>query len=194
MGAPHGTMPGVVAAELVLAQTDRAAVCITRIAAYPTGFEFDVVTLAAPGSESEELLDPMLFGPHHRHARARARGSSMPDEVLRLGIQFADGAKVTNVPGSGSFGDPPSGPVMHSGGGGGGAGRWSQSEWVWPLPPAGPVAFVCEWPAAGIPVSSCELDAQVILDAAARARVIFSDEHLPDRPGWSATRFGPQSS
>ncbi len=27
--------------------------------------------------------------------------------------------------------------------------RW----WAWPLPPAGPLEFVCEWPALGIPES-----------------------------------------
>ena len=37
-----------------------------------------------------------------------------------------------------------------------------------------------------------ELDAQLVLDAATRSRVIFSDERLPDRPrpsaeaGWTA--------
>jgi hypothetical protein len=33
-----------------------------------------------------------------------------------------------------------------------------------------------------IPLTRSELDAQTILDAAARAQVIFSDEHLPDPP------------
>jgi hypothetical protein len=46
-GAPRGTLPGVVAFERVLAQTDKVAVCVTRLAAYPTGFEFDVVTMTA---------------------------------------------------------------------------------------------------------------------------------------------------
>jgi hypothetical protein len=42
--------------------------------------------------------------------------------------------------------------------------------------------IVCEWPALEIPLTRSALDAQLILDAAARAQVIFSDEHLPERP------------
>jgi hypothetical protein len=44
------------------------------------------------------------------------------------------------------------------------------------------LALVCEWPAAGIPLTRHEIDARLILDAAARAEVIFSDEHLPEWP------------
>jgi hypothetical protein len=40
---------------------------------------------------------------------------------------------------------------------------------VRPLPPAGPLAFVCEWAALGIPEKRTELDAQLILDAATRS-------------------------
>ena len=57
--------------------------------------------------------------------------------------------------------------------GGGGGGRWRQSYWVWPLPPSGPLAFVCEWSAASIPVTRREIDAQLVLDAAERAQQIF---------------------
>ena len=46
---PSGTVPGVVPLELALARTDRFAVFVTRLAAYPEGFEFDVWALAAPG-------------------------------------------------------------------------------------------------------------------------------------------------
>ena len=129
-GAPSGTLPGVVAVERVLAQTDGVAVCVTRFAGYPTGFEFDVVTTG---------------GFHHDR-------------------------------------QPPAGPVMHPRGGGGGGGRWSHTLWVWPLPPPGPLTLVCEWPAMGIAVTRSELDAKPILDAAARAQVIFSDDHLPEPP------------
>jgi hypothetical protein len=46
----------------------------------------------------------------------------------------------------------------------------------WPLPPPGPLAFVCEWPAAGIAVTRSEIDAQLVLDAADRAQLIFPDD------------------
>lgn len=47
---------------------------------------------------------------------------------------------------------------------------------------ARPSFLVCEWPAMDIPLTRSELDAQTIRDAASRAQVIFSDEHLPEPP------------
>lgn len=179
-GAPHGTLPGVVALELVLAQTEKVAVYVARLLAYPSGFEFDLMTVAAPGRHELEF-DPMLFG-HHRHRR-RGQQEGIDPELLRFGVQFADGSKATNIGGFHHDQDPPPGPVMHSGGGGGGGGDWHQSQWVWPLPPPGPVSFVCEWPAAEIALSRAEIDAQTILDAAGRAQVLFADH----RPGYSST-------
>ena len=81
----------------------------------------------------------MLFGPQRHHARRVGVGEGLPDEMLRFGVQFADGGKATNTGGLHYDEEPPPGPVMHGGGGGGGGGDWRQSEWVWPLPPPGPV-------------------------------------------------------
>jgi hypothetical protein len=175
-GAPRGTLPGVVGVERILARTEKVAVCATRLAAYPTGFEFDVVTMTADNDD----LDPLMFHAHHRlHGSA---GDEIPPEMLRLGVQFADGSKATNTGGFHHDRQPPAGPVMHAGGGGGGGGSWRQTQWVWPLPPPGGLVLVCEWPAMNIPLTRSELDAQTILDAAARAQVVFSDEHLPEFP------------
>lgn len=177
IGPPIGTVPGVVALEIPLVRNDRFAIFITRLDVYPEGFGFDVLALASPGQDEDDLPDPMFFGPRRR---LRGRGGGMPDDVLRIGVQFADGRKATNTgesPHSRSdFESPPEAPVMHSGGGGGGGRQWHQSEWVWPLPPPGPLAFVCQWPAAGIPLTRHEIDAQVILDASTRAQVVFPDE------------------
>jgi hypothetical protein len=175
-GAPAGTLPGVVALELVLARTDTVAVCVSRIAAYPTGFSFEIVTLT---DQRREDLDPLLFE-HPRLQRMRSPGE-IPPELMRFGVRFADGTKVTNTGGMPLRAGKPDGPVM-IGGGGGGGGRWNQQQWVWPLPPAGPLLVVCEWPAADIPLTQTELDAQLILDAARRAQVIFNDDHLPEPP------------
>jgi hypothetical protein len=48
--------------------------------------------------------------------------------------------------------------------------------WIWPLPPAGPVTFVCQWPALGIPESRADVDAELILDAAARAVQLWPED------------------
>jgi hypothetical protein len=189
LSAPSGTLPGVVALELVLAQTAKVAVCVTRLGVYPSGFEIDLVTMA--GAEDDDALDPKLFLRPWMRDQLAAGYAGLPAEMLRFGVEFADGTKATNTAARFSLGgrgtqpdlhNEPDGPVLHAGGGGGAGGNWRQSMWVWPLPPAGSLTFVCEWPAADIPLTRHEIDAQLILDAAARARVIFSDEHLPDPP------------
>lgn len=178
LAAPRGTLPGVVALDLVLARTEKVAVCISRAAAYATGFELDVITMSA---QDDDEIDPWLF--HRRRQLLHRGGGPIAPEMLRLGVQFADGSKAMNTGGRHyAAGEPPTGPIMHSGGGGGGGGSWRQSQWIWPLPPPGVLVFVCEWPALDIPLTRCEIDAQPIIDAAARAQVVFSDEHLPERP------------
>jgi hypothetical protein len=178
-------LPGVVALELVLADNERAAVFLGRCSAYATGFELEVRVLVRAGADE---LDPSLNGIYHRPGRG-----STYEEMLRFGIAFSDGRKATNVAGPPHGGrlargprEPPD-PVLWGMGGGGGGGRWRQDFWVWPLPPPGPVGFVCEWPAAGIPLSRAEIDAQVLLDAAGRARALFPNEPTSHAGGtWSS--------
>jgi hypothetical protein len=166
-------LPGSVPFELVVARNDRAAVAVTKLGAYPVGFELDLVVLAS--DEDEDELDPMIMGPMRRPGAHRADAKH---DMLRFGIQFSDGSKVTNV--NNRRGDmhpggdgPPSAPVMNTGGGSSGGGDWRQRLWVWPLPPPGPLTFVCEWPAAGIELIRVEVDAQPLIDAAGRAEQIF---------------------
>jgi hypothetical protein len=46
---------------------------------------------------------------------------------------------------------------------------------MWPLPPAGPLEFVCEWPAHVIPETRAGLEAQLVLDAAGRSTRLWPD-------------------
>jgi hypothetical protein len=180
-GPPRGTLPAVLPLDRVLARTEEVAVCVTWLAAYPNGFEIEAATMSA---EHDRELDPLQFHPPRHRRRGRADEPAIPPEMLRIGVQFADGSKATNTAGFHHGPEPPSGPIMHARGGGGGGGSWRETLWVWPLPPPGPLVLVCEWPALAIPLTRCEIDAQPILDAATRAQVIFSSEHLPEwRPG-----------
>ena len=141
--APRNALPGVVALDLLLVRNSRAAVAVTRLAAYASGFEFELRVVTA-GDDDE--LDPMLFGPHMH----LLRGAGVPViDHLHLGVRFADGSKATNTqPRPGPVDEAPDPPIFVTGSGGGGNGGWEQDCWVWPLPPPGPLKFVRERQAA----------------------------------------------
>jgi hypothetical protein len=97
--------------------------------------------------------------------------------MLRFGVEFADGRRATNTGGRGARprDTEPAGPVLNDGSGGGGGGRWTATMFLWPLPPPGQLVLVCEWPAAGIPLTRTEIDGRAVHEAAQRAQVIFED-------------------
>lgn len=83
-----------------------------------------------------------------------------------------------------SFFEPPAAPegdMVESSASGIGSSMWDVEQWVWPLPPPGPFAFVCEWPGRGIAVSRTEIDAGLVLQTADRAVTLWPDDHGPRR-------------
>ena len=161
---PETQVPGVVAVELVLAHNDRAAVVISGLRAYRTGFELTLAAILRTPSRDFRAPDAMQLRP---------RPGDQPDPgFLRFGLRFADGRATANLPRPHppALDDPATtGPVLLQHSGGGDARRYDLNQWVWPLPPPGPLTFVCEWPKWGIAETAVEIDAQVILDAAARS-------------------------
>lgn len=66
---------------------------------------------------------------------------------------------------------------MLSGGGGGGGSRSVNREyWLWPLPPAGRLRVVCQWHEHDIDLTVQDLDSQPFLDAAGRARPVWTSD------------------
>ncbi len=164
--------------SVVLATSATAAVEIRSVAAFPTGFEVHVV---AHFVVSEDMWDPMQGLAGLRSRPGDVEGE-LSDEHLRFRVQFANGSEANNL-------GPPMarpttpGPFLQFGPGAGEHGRApgerSMAEttfWVWPLPPGGPVSFVCEWPKHGIPPTTHVVEAQLILDAAHRAAERWPDE------------------
>lgn len=95
------------------------------------------------------------------------RYGQLSDEHLRFGIEFADGGKATNVgPPMLSVPESTRGPMLHHSGGGATPSRANTTYWAWPLPPPGPLAFVCEWPKYAIPVTRQDIDGELIRRAA----------------------------
>ena len=186
MGPPYGVLPGAVALEVVVAQSEQAAVYIGRCAAFPTGLDLELHAIAAAGAGD---LDPSLNGIYQRPGVG-----STYEQMLRFGVAFADGRKASNLGGFTRSGEEPEGPVLLGMGGGGGGGRWHQGFWMWPLPPIGPLAFVCEWPAAGIPLTRVEVDSQLLRDAAGRSRELFPNQASGVRGGtWSGSTMSART-
>jgi hypothetical protein len=176
--APEGWIGSVVAVAELIGRSDEAAVCLSRVVAYPIGFEvtLDVFTRSRSWGYAFD-----------RDAWAWQSGEATrpPPELLRYGIEFSDGRKASNVGAIGgtmvaleATGDEPAlDPAKDLSlvpEGGSGGGRHSRQDlWVWPLPPPGPVAFVCEWPQYGIPEARVEIDGHLIREAATEAKAIW---------------------
>jgi hypothetical protein len=158
---PEAVLPGIVPVELLLARTDTHAVLAVDLLAYPTGLDFALVTRRHPGQ------------PRERHRRGQLRGDGLfGDRGLRFEIWFADGQVMSNHPRyrPGNLeGEAPDQPVLYEVVGSGEQDGWRLQQWLWGLPPPGPLVFVCEWPACQIPESRVEIDAALVLEAASRA-------------------------
>jgi hypothetical protein len=157
---PPAVLPGPVGEELMLAHNDAAAVTITGLEAYPTGFDFWLRVMLRSDKPFGRRID--VIAQLHR-----PRGR----EFLHLGVQFADGTMATNLD-QPPFHEPdaePAGPLLVENGGLGDQRRFDLSFWVWRLPPPGPVTFVLRWAACGIEDARAQIDAQRIRDAASRS-------------------------
>jgi hypothetical protein len=158
---PEDMIPGVVPVALLVARTDTHAVLVDNLLVYPTGFDFDLAVRRRPSQ-------PRQHGD---------RGHVWGDE-LRLEVRFADGRSADNNPRRWprpSGDQPPDPPLLYQSTSGPDGGH----VWLWSLPPPGPLTFACEWPTEQIPPSQAELDASLVLDAAARATSLWPDEGPP---------------
>jgi hypothetical protein len=160
---PDGMVPGIVPVELLLAHTDTHAVLVTGLRAYPTGLDFVLTVRPRPGQPRQ----------HHRDRLS----DHLQFHSLRLELRFADGRTVSNDPRRWPWTfetQQPDPPMLYHHGGGGGRDRgWRSHHWLWGLPPPGPLAFVCQWPAHQIPASGVNIDARLVLEAADRAAPLW---------------------
>jgi hypothetical protein len=185
-GRPQGQQLNQAVSDLVLGRSQSATVSIAYIDAYPDGFELEIsARTTVPYHDLRREGDahgPDVFG--SRWPMAGERRDELPPQLLRVGVEFSDGRTAMNIAGHDR---PVNGPVIwHLSGGGGGnrrESRFHQGYWISPLPPLGVLTVACEWPALGIPLLRNELDAQLILSAADRARALFPEGHHVLRDG-----------
>jgi hypothetical protein len=171
-GSPDNELGVPVPVHLELVRTESVALAVLELVAFSNGFSFTVAIRRRVRPRMFENTFPPF------HPRGGQSGA------LRFGLEYADGAKATLYwPRNPK--EMPSGPLLLMRGSGGG--RSSNSHfWVWPLPPPGPLAFVCDWQAEGVALTRREIDAGSILDAAARADQLWPDERPEASGAWTS--------
>lgn len=105
---PENVTPGFIATDVMLGHTRNAAVAVGQLSAFPSGFGMSLlVRLVDPPRRCREPLEngrgfrddtagfPSSFLWGSRHAREPEQG--LPDDLLRVGVVFADGRLVTNL-------------------------------------------------------------------------------------------------
>lgn len=195
LGPPQNMLGAPVPLRLLLARTERAVAALTGCDAYPNGVAFDFALRLRPDSltiaERRALMHGGLF-----HRVGPVEGDELPPELFRFGVLFADGRKATSVNDRRAFmgQDEPDGPFLMPRGGGGGELSWNMDFWLWPLPPAGPLTFVVEWPALGIAETRVESDATAIVEAAATTETLWPEGGGPAAAGGRSFTFQSVSS
>jgi hypothetical protein len=165
---PANVLGGIVQMQLTLVRNESLAVAVMDARAYPTGLEFTVSVRRRRKGRTRLEAPPLWWD--------RPLRGEIPPELLRFGVQFADGRKATSLTFPHRPDEEPSGPVLAPRSGSGGGAQWDHGFWLYPLPPSGPLAFVCEWPSEGIELTRQEVDAEVVREAAGRAEVLWEDE------------------
>lgn len=179
-------MPGAVALEAVMAASAEAIVLVSVVWAYPVGFEYRLsIRLREPQPHGIPEIGP-FFLPDNGH-RAPDAPSIREREEFRFAVVFADG-RTTHSPSeekapSAADPRPEAGIAVRALHEGGTVQRWDSVSWVWPLPPPGPLAFLCAWPAMAIGETCVEIDTGPIREAASRAIELW-----PPQPAFSANR------
>jgi hypothetical protein len=180
MAPPKNELPAGVGVSALLGLTADAAVGITQVAAFSTGFRFTLaVRLRQPLPELARGGLHMLVGSHgHPDIEIAV------ERRLLLGLEYPDGRRGSTVEdirwqGPGATPETDQLVIVHQGGGGGDT-SVDQDYWVSPLPPDGPITVVLAWPAFGLPESRTELDGTAIREAATRSRELWPPQPDPE--------------
>jgi hypothetical protein len=157
---PQTEFPGIVPINaLQFDRSERAAAAITGMSAYSNGFEIFVTCLIAPGAPGFDTEPP---------SGMLAHGS------FQIGLQLSDGRKIMSARPQGD--SEPAEPILRPRGGGGTSHYQLSRWWAWPLPPAGPLEFICQWPTLSTGETRVGIDAQLILDAARQSVRLWPED------------------
>jgi hypothetical protein len=152
---PETEFPAIVPiSTLQFDRSEQTAIAITGMSAYSNGFEIFVTRLIRPDAPGFDD-DPAPGAPMRMLAERQA---------FQISLQLSDGRMVTSGRPHGDA--EPTGPILRPRGGGGTSHYLLSRWWAWPLPPRGPLEFICQ---LGTGETRVGIDAQLILDAAHRS-------------------------
>ena len=171
---PETEFPGSVPVRILpFGRSEQTAIAITGILAYSNGFEIFLTRLRRPDAPGfDEDLEPGAPG-----------GKLAGPETFRFSVEFSDGRTATHDKPYGRSSAIPHGdaepaePILWSRGRGGTSHYQLIRWWVSPLPPDGPVEFVCQ---LGTHELRGGFSARVILDAAQRSFQMWSETKAGD--------------
>jgi hypothetical protein len=176
-GPPRDELGVAVAENAVLAQSPDAVVALSHVVVFSTGVGFQFL---ATVRGLKQAAANRLF--HEQHSWGE---DELPDGFIRLGVEFSDGRRASNIEWLRGYQrltqgeEDPEGPVLwHYGGGGTSGGSSDRVEvhtgfWMWPLPTPGALTLFCEWPAAQIPLARATIDADELRAAAQQPRLLW---------------------
>jgi hypothetical protein len=113
--------------SLQFGRSEQAALAITGMSAYSNGFEISVTALIHPGAPGFDAETP--------------DGGILAHKPYQISLQFAEGRAVAS--GRSHCDSGPTRPILRPRGGGGTSHYQHSRWWAWPLPPSGPLEFIC---------------------------------------------------
>jgi hypothetical protein len=192
MSPPDNEFPAGIGRTVLLGRSDDAAVGLTQIEAFSTGFRF---TLAV---RVRQMRPQLAFGGLHMLISRVHPGIAVAEEDrLLLGIDYRNGHRASTLHdmrrhGPGAVTDSEQ-LVLVEQGGGGGQHSVDQTYWATALPPAGPVDVIVAWPGFGIPECRTTLDGAAIRAAGSRSQILWprqSATEPPEPPPWPRPSSG----
>jgi hypothetical protein len=172
---------GALALDIVLARSADAAVALRRLVVYPDYFSFTVeawVRTPVRRTGTDPRFHPLI------ELGGMMGGGAASQDYLCVGLQFPDGATVSNIDPAWwhiSSDAPPPSHGLHPNDGSSSERHAEQEFRAWPVPTGGILRVVTEWPAYDIPETHYELDGALLGSAAERSQPVWPD--LPPSSG-----------
>jgi hypothetical protein len=171
MGPPYTERGAILLTDRLLGRSDNVVLLLPLMRVYRSGCAFEVELTVRQGDlHAGDFLDLMMTSMFNTPAFRMRAGEPLPDRLLRWGVRYRDGTKLTTIDrrerGSTE-------PILHAMLSGEGLRTGSMSSgvrlWLWPLPPPEPFELAVEWPMGGIGLSITEIDGAAVAAASERS-------------------------